>query len=80
MSDPPDQSRQGPHDALFRHIFGQPVHAASHLRAILPAALITRLDLDTLVPVPTSFVDPELRWRHCDLLLRTRLDHHDTLI
>jgi hypothetical protein len=34
-----------PHDALFRFVFGKPVHAASELRAVLPAALAERLDL-----------------------------------
>lgn len=48
------------HDGLFRLVFGQPVHAASELRAVLPAALTARLDLERLTAVNGSFVDAEL--------------------
>ena len=60
------------HDGVFRLVFGKPAHAASHLRAVLPPALTARLDLDQLTAVDSSFVDPELTRRHCDVLLRTR--------
>jgi hypothetical protein len=56
------------HDGLFRLVFGQPVHAASELQAVLPAALTARLDLERLTAVNGSFVDAELRWRHSDVL------------
>ena len=49
-----------PHDSLFRRVLGEPVNAASELRAVLPATLVDRLDLSRLTPVPGSFVDPEL--------------------
>lgn len=62
----PPQS--GPHDAVFRRILGEPVNAASQLRAVLPPALTERLHLDRLVRIPASFVDDALRWRHSDLL------------
>ncbi|MHA6621790.1 Rpn family recombination-promoting nuclease/putative transposase [Pseudonocardia sp. DLS-67] len=80
MPDGPDQpgSPSGavaqPHDALFKFVFGKPVHAASELRAVLPTALIDRLDLANLHPVNGSFIDEELHNRHCDVLMRTRLD------
>lgn len=61
-------SQTGPHDAVFRRILGEPANAASQLRAVLPPALVDRLDLDRLARVPASFVDDALRWRHCDLL------------
>jgi predicted transposase YdaD len=63
-----------PHDSLFRFVFGKPVHAASELRAVLPAQLAERLDLANLRPVNGSFVDEELTNRHCDVLMRTKLD------
>ncbi len=50
-----------PHDALFRAIFGLPCHAAAELRAVLPAAVVAELDLETLTPLDGSFVDEELR-------------------
>jgi hypothetical protein len=59
-----------PHDALFRHVFSQPEHAASELRAVLPAALSARLDWSSLEPEPSSFVDEHLRGRQADLLFR----------
>jgi hypothetical protein len=65
---------------VFRLVFGKPAHAASQLQAVLPPALTARLDLDQLAVVNGSFIDTELTWRHCDVLLRTRLDGRDALI
>lgn len=42
------------HDALFRHVLGQPEHAGSEIRAILPRGLVEQLDLDGLELVPGS--------------------------
>jgi len=46
-----------PHDALFKYVFSQPEHAASELRAVLPAELSRRIDWSSLELQPTSFVD-----------------------
>lgn len=59
-----------PHDALFKHVFSQPEHAASELRAVLPARLSARLDWSSLELEPSSFVDEQLRGRQADLLFR----------
>jgi hypothetical protein len=59
-----------PHDALFKHVFSQPEHAASELRAVLPAGLSARLDWSSLELEPSSFVDEHLRGRQADLLFR----------
>jgi hypothetical protein len=69
-----------PHDAVFRRVFGVPVNAASELRAVLSAALLSRLDLGQLAPAPGSFVDESLRWRHSDLLFTAPLDGRDAFI
>jgi hypothetical protein len=69
-----------PHDSLFRFVFGKPVHAASELRAVLPAPLADRLDLANLRPVNGSFVDEELTNRHCDVLMRTRLGGREAFV
>jgi predicted transposase YdaD len=69
-----------PHDSLFRFVFGKPVHAASELRAVLPAPLVNRLDLASLHPVNGSFVDEELKNRHADVLMRTRLDGREAFV
>jgi predicted transposase/invertase (TIGR01784 family) len=70
----------GPHDSVFRRIFGVPANAASQLRAVLPAELATWLDLDRLALVPGSFVDEALRWRHSDALFTAPLDGRDAFV
>jgi predicted transposase YdaD len=65
---------------LFRFVFSKPVHAASELRAVLPAPLTDRLDLANLRPVNGSFVDEELTNRHADVLMRTRLDGREAFV
>jgi predicted transposase YdaD len=57
-----------PHDALFRSIFGQPAQARAELRAVLPAELRARLDLESLERIDASFIDPSLRSTAADLL------------
>jgi hypothetical protein len=47
---------------VFRRVLGEPAHAASQLRAVLPAELIDRLDLRQLTRVSENFVDANLRW------------------
>jgi hypothetical protein len=78
QADEPTEASGGgaaqPHDSMFRFVFGKPVHAASELSEVLPAALADRMDLASLHPVNGSFVDEELTNRHADVLMRTRLD------
>jgi predicted transposase/invertase (TIGR01784 family) len=69
-----------PHDSVFRRIFGVPANAASQLRAVLPSALAARLDLGRLAPVPGSFVDETLRWRHSDVLFTAPVDGRDAFV
>lgn len=59
---------------MFRRVLGEPANAASQLRAVLPAGLVGRLNLDQLTPVSGSFVDASLRWRHSDLLFTAPLE------
>lgn len=88
-SPPPEQPPPGrrppggpitPHDSLFRRIFGLPENMASQLRAVLPSDLAARLDLTRLAPVPASFVDEALKWRHSDLLFTVPLDGCDAYV
>ncbi|MCB9764075.1 MAG: Rpn family recombination-promoting nuclease/putative transposase [Alphaproteobacteria bacterium] len=62
-----------PHDNLFKAVFGDPQHAAEHLRGALPAEVLAWVDLDTLERVERSFVDGELGEQHADLLFTVRL-------
>ena len=57
-----------------------PANAASQLRAVLPEGLAARLDLGRLAPVPGSFVDDDLRWRHSDVLFTAPLDGRDAFV
>jgi len=65
---------------VFRRVLGQPANAASQLRATLPPALVERLDLAQLRPVPGSYVDAGLRWRHSDLLFTAPLDGREAFV
>lgn len=62
----------GPHDKLFKLVFGRSRHAAEHFARFLPPGLVDGLDLTTLEPVAGSFVDESMRARHTDLLFRVR--------
>jgi predicted transposase/invertase (TIGR01784 family) len=72
--------QSGPHDAVFRRVLGEPANAASQLRAVLPQALVGRLDLDRLARVSGSFVDATLRWRHSDLLFTAPLEGREAFV
>lgn len=61
-----------PHDALFRSIFSQPPQARAELRAVVPAALLQRLDLDSLTALDGTFLDESLRATSADLLFAVR--------
>lgn len=65
---------------MFRRVLAEPANAASQLRSVLPAGLVQRLDLGRLRPVPGSFVDTSLRWRHSDLLFTAPLAGRDAFI
>ena len=57
-----------PHDALFKAVFGQPVHARGMLRTIVPAKVGEAIDRRALTLCPGSFVDAGLAHQHSDLL------------
>ena len=72
--------QHSPHDAVFRRVLGDPENAASQLRAVLPAGVAGRLDLDQLARVSGSFVDDALRWRHSDLLFTAPVDGREAFL
>jgi hypothetical protein len=61
-------SAVNPHDSLVRTVFSDLENAVGELRSVLPPAVADRLEWATLKLEPGSFVDPELRDRHTDLL------------
>ncbi|ACY15422.1 Rpn family recombination-promoting nuclease/putative transposase [Haliangium ochraceum] len=62
------------HDSLVKATFTRLDFAADEFRAVLPSALVARLDLDELTLCPGSFVSDELRQQHTDLLFSAPLD------
>ena len=73
-------STHTPHDALFRHVFSRKENAAGELRAVLPAALATRIDWSSLRLDEGRFVDPELAERQSDLLFAANIAGHEALV
>jgi predicted transposase YdaD len=61
-----------PHDPFVKTVFADLAHAADELRAVLPPALVARIDWRTLKREPGSFVDEALRSRHTDMLFSMR--------
>ncbi len=62
-----------PHDALFKHVFTNPIQAVARLSALLPAVLAAELDWSTLHVLTPSAVDDRLAETHCDLAFAVRL-------
>lgn len=60
------------HDSFFKAVFGDPALAASELCAVLPPALVARIDWPSMTPAPTSFVGALFRQRVGDLVFRAR--------
>jgi hypothetical protein len=57
-----------PHDALFRFTFSRMENAAGELRAVLPAALVSKIDWTTLRIEDGHYVDPELEQLESDIV------------
>jgi predicted transposase YdaD len=73
-------NRDQPHDKLFKLALGDPINAALELRAILPPALATQLDFDSLKPQPDTFLDEAIKGASADLLFSVRYREHDALL
>jgi hypothetical protein len=69
-----------PHDALAKAAFSREENAAGLLRAVLPAALLARLDLTTLRLLQGSYVDRDLRKTHSDLVYEVQLAGRPALV
>lgn len=68
------------HDALFKIGFSSPEAVGSQLRALLPADLVARLDLESLVLRGTDLFDDGLGETPSDRLYEVRLDKRQALI
>ncbi|MDQ3037848.1 MAG: Rpn family recombination-promoting nuclease/putative transposase, partial [Myxococcota bacterium] len=70
----------GAHDALFRHVFAVPEHAAAVLAHVLPPSVSAQIAWSTLRLEPGSFVDPTLAARHTDLLFSVQVAGQRALV
>ncbi len=61
-------NKQNTHDKLFKQIEQIKENAADLIRGIFPADIIAALDLNTLEPDPTSYVDERLSEHFSDLV------------
>jgi hypothetical protein len=61
------------HDALFRYVFSNPVHAAAVLQVILPPEVARHIDWDSLAPVHASMVGDAGKQLHGDLVFQASL-------
>jgi predicted transposase/invertase (TIGR01784 family) len=62
-----------PHDSFFRDLGGEPRVYRSLIREKLPEKVLRHLDLRTLKPIKTHFVDERLRHLYSDCLYTVRL-------
>jgi predicted transposase/invertase (TIGR01784 family) len=69
-----------PHDRLFKATFSQPEHARTELAAVLPEALVSLIEWDTLSLVSGEFVDPALSHLQSDLLFEAQVGNTQTLL
>lgn len=69
-----------PHDAFFKEFFSQPSLAQVELRALLPAALSSKVDWDSLRLEPGSFVEVRDRDRFADLLFSAQVADSEVLL
>jgi len=69
-----------PHDKLVKEAFGSTEAMRGLLSSILPEAIVSRLDLATLAPMPGSFIDEELASSYSDLLFSVFLASRPALV
>jgi predicted transposase YdaD len=72
-----DDPLHNPHDKLFKAGFSDPATAAAFLQEQLPPAIRACIDWQRLVLEPGSFVTPQMRERHSDLLFSAPLGGND---
>ena len=61
-------------------MFSQPEHASSIFKSHLPPALAAKMDWNSLVVLPGSFVKTSLQQLHSDLLFSVRVGERETLL
>ena len=68
------------HDRAAKRLLGDARMIADALRAFVPGSWVSRLDLDTLCPLPTEHMNAELHGRRGDLLWAVDLKGGGTVV
>ncbi len=68
-----EKSLPTPHNNFFQFALSNPIAARSLIETQLPDAVLKELKLDSLKIESGSFVDPDLREKHSDLLMAAEL-------
>jgi predicted transposase/invertase (TIGR01784 family) len=66
-----------PHDGFFKALMADRGAAIAFLEEFLPAEVKEALDLDSLIPVSTTFVTNDLKQYFSDIIFRLRLRHSE---
>jgi len=67
-------------DGFFKAVFSQPEHATAFFKSHLPPSITARIDWNSLVVIPGSFVKSSLQQVHSDLLFSVRMGQRETLL
>lgn len=72
------QKIHNPHDKLFRASMQYPEVAKEFLDMHLPQSILKKLDLQSIVVCPNSYLDEELRLLQSDVLLKALVSNQNT--
>ncbi|MEY3896749.1 MAG: hypothetical protein RLZZ214_2269 [Verrucomicrobiota bacterium] len=67
-------------DGFFKAVFSQPEHAIAFFKSHLPPAIAEKMDWDSLVVLPGSFVKSSLQQVHSDLLFSVPIGGRESLL
>ncbi len=67
-------------DGFFKAVFSQPENATAFFKSHLPPTIAGRIDWQSLVVLPGSFVKSTLQQVHSDLLFSVRIGQRETLL
>jgi len=69
-----------PFDLLFKHTLGSDLALQDFVRHHLPPLISQRIDPKSIQPTKQSYVPPELRELHSDLVCSCTIDRHEALL
>ena len=69
-----------PFDLLFKHTMGSDLALKDFVRYHLPGHIYQRIDPNSIQPTKQSYVPPELREIHSDLVCSCTIDRQEALL